>query len=619
MRKTRRKGKLRVFGGDLETDNDGDKAWIVQWAISDGTDEITGTSIESLRDRLKVMMRSFPSVIYFHNLKYDLSFIKYALFDIMVKDGIMLFPIMRNGNPIMVSLQPPEDSGMHELSFRDSMKKLQGNLAAVAKSVGMSKLEGFEFYPGWSNAIDFNDVKNWDYVKMDARIVAVAMQHLHADGNTKPTFSGDAWRNAQRMLNGSDMRTDNDNWNKYFPKLDADVDKALRSGYSGGLNISRHKGLNVGQITHADVNSMYPTVMYYDELPHGEPIYSRDEPKSSVFVVKAKFKLKLKPGLIPWFTFKHGGEYVLEDLSIGTPIVETKFFHTLTLTSVDVALMSAWYDVEIDASEAEYWSFKSNVGIFREYIDKYMEMKKKEAAEGRKGKLGYNWAKLMMNSLYGRFGLNADGEETTLEFDTEINDIKWKPVPAVIDIDGYLPYAMFITAHARRRLLDYVMRCGSENVIHCDTDSVIHYGGRVPGIEYGHDLGQWDVESEPFKIWEGGFKRYIEQITPEIDSVKSLKMAAAGVSNRRTDSGVPVGMWIELWDNPEIICSNQTLGNLDYKIKSEWLRKVYAENGLNPDKVNTMKLIPVTVPGGAILVERKHKLDDCMKIGFRKR
>lgn len=619
MNYKKRKGKLKVFGGDLETDNNEKEAWVVQWAISNGETEFTGRTIEELKDKLLLMMRCYPSTIYFHNLKYDLAFLKYAIYDIIRPGEIELFPIMRNKNPISISLQPQENSGMHELIFRDSMKKIPGNLAALAKSVGMSKLDGFNFYPGWSDSVDFNDLNNWDYVKMDARIVAVAMQKLHADGNTKPTFSGDAWRNAQIMLNGSKMKREGDNWSRYFPALNPAVDKALRSAYSGGLNISRFHGKNTGKILHADVNSMYPAVMYYDNLPHGEPQYTKTKPSSDLYVVKANFKMSLKSGLIPWFTFKHGGEYLLEDLKIGTPIIKTKEFHELTLTSVDIELLSKWYDLDIDLSNAEFWSFKESVGLFRNYIDKYMEMKKAEATAGRKGKLLYNWSKLMMNSLYGRFGLNADGEDSELIFDEELKDIAWKVTPATIDIDGYLPYAMFITAHARRRLLDYVMKCGAENVIHCDTDSVIHFGGEVPGVEYGHDLGQWDIESKPYIIWEGGFKRYVEQITPEINSVKSLKMAAAGISNRRTDSGVPIGMWVELWDNPEVICGNQTLGNKEYKIKSNWLRDLYKNEGLNPDKVNTMKLIPVTVPGGALLVERQHKLDDCMRLGYRRR
>ena len=323
--------------------------------------------------------------------------------------------------------------------------------------------------------------------------------------------------------------------------------------------------------------------------------------------------------MIPWFTFRRGGEYLIENLKIGEPIVETEFYHTLTLTNVDITTLSEWYDIDIDSSNAEYWSFKSNVGLFRSYIDKYMEMKKKEAAEGRKGKLVYTWSKLMMNGLYGRFGLNTEGENCELVYDEEIKDLTWKRTPANIDVENYLPYSMFITAHARRRLLDYVRECGPENVIHCDTDSVIHYGGKVSGIEYGDELGQWSIECEPKQIWEGGFKRYVEVVTDEIDSINSLKIAAAGIANQKTDSGLPIGMWIEIWDDPEIICSNKLLGNREYKIKSEWLRKLYIQEGLNPDCVNTMKLVPKSVNGGAILVERQHKLDDCMRMGYRGR
>lgn len=602
--------KVHIFGGDLETDNDGSKAWVVQWAVSDGATESTGTTIEGFKAELLRRMRSYPSIIYFHNLKYDLTFIKYALYDLMISDAIAVLPIMKKGNPVLVRLVPPENSGMHELILRDSLKKLQGSLSSIAKMVGMEKLDGYDFVPGWSEAVDFNDPKNWDYVKMDARIVAVAMQELHKDGNTKSTFSGDAWSNAQKVLSGDRGYANKEYWATLFPKLGAEIDAALRPGYTGGLNISRYHGYNEGQITHADVNSMYPSVMYYDELPHGNPIYSRERPNASLFVVKARFKLKLKPGMIPWFIFKQGGEYLLEDLKVGTPVEETKYFHTMTLTNIDVQLLSEWYDMEIDDSDAEYWAFKSNVGIFRTYIDKYMSMKK----SAKKGTLLYQWSKLMMNSLYGRFGLNPNGEDTDLIFDYEINDVKWSATPKVDDIDGYLPYAMFITAHARRRLLDYVKKCGPLKVIHCDTDSVIHFGGRVPGIEYGRDLGTWDIESEPVAIYEGGFKRYVEVLDPAAASLDALHIAAAGVARRRTDGGLPLGMWVEIWDDPSVICTDKTLGNPEYRIKSDWLRSLYIEAGIDPDKVNTMKLIPVKCPGGCILTERKHKLNDCMNM-----
>lgn len=614
----RKGGSPLVYGGDLETDHNEEKAWVVQWAISDGEKEVVGRTLEELEKHLKVMLEGAPSIIYFHNLRYDLAFLKYALYNIIQEiPELTLVPIIRERSPISINLQADKDSGLFDMSFRDSSKKIPGKLASLAKSIGMKKLEGFNFEPGWSRDIDFNNRQNWEYVKNDARIVAVAMQQLHADGNTKSTFSGDAWRNARIIINGSKYKADNDKWNGIFPKLSYEVDRALREAYFGGLNISNYHGENIGKFTHADVNSMYPSVMYYDMLPIGEPIYSNIEPKGELFVMKAKFRLSLKKGKIPWFAFKHAGDYLFEGLMPNTPVVKTNLYHELTLTSVDISTLKRWYDVEIDTSNAEYWGFKSNVGLFRPYIDKYLKLKRSEGEAGRKGLLMYNWAKFMLNSLYGRFGLNPNSEDNELVLD-ENGDLAWKPVPTIIDPDGYLPYAMFITAHARRRLLEYVEKCGSENVIHCDTDSVIHFGGRVNGVEYGNDLGQWGIESEPIKIWEGGFKRYIEQLKTEIDSTRSLKITCAGVPNNKTDSGVPIGMWVELWDDPEIICTSEVLGKPNYCIQSEWLRELYKQNGMDPDNVNTMKLIPKTVPGGMILTERQHKLDDCMRSGYRK-
>ena len=87
-------------------------------------------------------------------------------------------------------------------------------------------------------------------------------------------------------------------------------------------------------------------------------------------------------------------------------------------------------------------------------------------------------------------------------------------------------------------------------------------------------------------------------------------MAAAGIP-QKNEHGLPIGMWVELLDDPPLICRTGTiLGQEHYRIKSEWLRKMYIEHGKDPDDVNTMKLIPETVPGGTILRERRHQLND---------
>lgn len=87
-----------------------------------------------------------------------------------------------------------------------------------------------------------------------------------------------------------------------------------------------------------------------------------------------------------------------------------------------------------------------------------------------------------------------------------------KELPSVNDaLQTYLPLAMFITAHARKRLLKMMFDVGVDNVIHCDTDSVI-FKGNVDGLnlQIGSNLGDWAEEKKPKIIYEGGFKRYVE-------------------------------------------------------------------------------------------------------------
>ena len=77
-------------------------------------------------------------------------------------------------------------------------------------------------------------------------------------------------------------------------------------------------------------------------------------------------------------------------------------------------------------------------------------------------------------------------------------------------------------------------------------------------------------------------------------------------------------MWVELLDDPKLITSSFTLGQEDYQIKSGWLRDLYLKNGMDPDHVNTMKLIPKKVPGGVILEERQHTISDNMMWRLRR-
>ena len=543
--------------------------------------------------------------IYIHNLKYDLEFIKYCFWDLVHKFGAKLDPVFRTGLPIQVTVEVNN----RKLVFRDSMKKWQGSLRSLGDAIGCPKLENVdpEFRAGWSLGMDYDSPETWEYIRRDAEICYRAAVMWHKDRMTKATTSGDAWAFAQGLKPRGW-------WEENFPCLSRDEDDLLRQGYFGGINISRFQGLHRGPITHEDKVSMFPGVMLDKPLPVGYPIDCGCvmPPASDLWVGRLTVKLELREGHIPWFTFKNAIDYCGESLKFGEHVEYTWEWHTLTLCSVDWLNLAEDYFIKLDENSAHFWTFSQKTGVFTDYI-KFWGKKKKEA---KKGSAERDHAKRMLNALYGRFALIPDKTTTTLEM--EGGDLTWVNHEEKGDPTAYLPYAMFITAWARRELMDRVRKVTAERgfkaVLHCDTDSVIYEGEPVGG--YGSDIGQWALESQPTEIFEGGFKRYIE-IFGDKEGLARLNVTCAGVPQPKRADGLPYGMWLELLDDPARILDGEEappLGQAAYKIKSEWLRSLYRSKGKNPDAVDTLKLLPRKVPGGVILEGHTHQLGDGLKI-----
>lgn len=614
-----------VYGFDTETDNDGVTAWICQWCIHTGINAYTGRNVTDFEQRLRLLINANQKIcLYVHNLKYDLEFIKCVLHN-LENDGYQPKYIIRKGSPIKVQLK----KGPFLVEFRDSMKKLPGNLRSLGKMIGLDKLESpLGFYPGWSKDLDYNDPKSWEYVKRDAEIVAVAMRELHKgnkDGYKfdRATLSGDAWKIAKDMIGTSDGKThgnkDNWRWDNWFPRLDVDLDRRIRRAYFGGINLSpphNHGLIESDNLTHEDIHNSYGAVMMWRPLPFGIPtIQDRFPPSDMLYIAEVKIKLHIKPKYRgnEWFQFKNGIDNTLEGWEHGTVVSDTEQWHELSLTSVDLDLLEDWYDVEYDEwYKPTVLVFKSKIGLLAPYLDYFTKIKESSVKNG----LEYTHAKRMINSFYGRTGLAPETSDTSLVWDDELKDWNWQTEYTLEDDhDAYIPYATFCTAWARKTLLDNVRACLDQlpnSVIHCDTDSVIHYGPPVEYIPHGEHLGTWGIESEPPVIIEAGFKRYVElKQYPIKDFSDIIGMALAGVPQQKDHNGVPIGMWVEVLDEPKIITiDGYTLGNEHYRIKSEWLRRMYLDNGLNPDDVDTMKLIPVRVPGGVILDKRQHRMND---------
>ena len=282
MRQMYKKSPPKVLGGDLETDNDGTVAWIVQSSITDGVRWWHDTDAEGIRRTWTRLMWNYGNVmIYYHNLKYDLSFLKPVIAIFQGADCEVRATIRRHA-PISVRIKMDNN---HSITLRDSLKKLPAELRKVGKMIGCPKLESprGSFEPGWSRDLDLSEGSDdWIYIDRDAEIVARAMISLHKGQRTASTASGDAWQWAQRMI-GVNPKTGKFNptdkkWDWFFPHLDVELDRFLRHGYAGGLNISAHPGRNIATadrpIVHEDVHNMYGSVLMWDPLPIGYPTVS---------------------------------------------------------------------------------------------------------------------------------------------------------------------------------------------------------------------------------------------------------------------------------------------------------------------------------------------------------
>lgn len=616
-----------ICGADTETDNNGsDNAWICQWAIvrmrdrsknaSDYT-ERHGYDLTSMVAVFEEMLcnESTKYIVYFHNLKYDMQFFRGYLYELQERykenDKDVLI-IMRQGKPIILRF--------HNLEFRDSANKMPAGTTVrqMGDIIGIPKLESprGNFDAGWSKDLTDDD---FQYVIHDALIVGSMMQYIHSMGYTHATTSGDAWANMQTFYNKKHNLNGYGQFRKHFPPLPFSVDAKLRDAYFGGINVSQHIGTVYGVKSHEDVNSMYPTVMKFNELPFGKPHLGIKNPEKEgyrLWIIIADMRFTLKEGKIPILKFKHSEDTRIEGMnSITEPVIDMKNFHRMALSNVDMMTFSDFYDMEIDADTIEYIAFDSEIGANSDYIDYYYNEKKSQP----KGSVERLQAKLMMNSAYGRYGLSAIEESSIFYFNDEFGDFLVKSEETIADeIGGYLPYAIFVTAWARYRLTRNILGCGCENVIHCDTDSVIHLGNESP-LGHTDALGDWGIESRPSIMYEGGVKRYIEVNSEDgaIHSIKDVSMACAGVPQKTDSKGCPVGMWLELLDRPERIYETGiVLGNPHYKVESQWLRETLINGGYNPDDISTMKLLPKKVKGGVILTPSTFRLHDVMQRRF---
>lgn len=454
-----------------------------------------GNSLESFIEYLQ----DKNTVVYFHNLRFDGEFILHWLlthgftYSDTPKDRTFNCLITDDGlfYSIEVIFRKIDKKKYCKVTFYDSLKKLPFKVAVIAKAFELKQSKGEIDYTADRPVGYEMTEEEKDYIITDCQIVAEALKIQFAQGLTKMTNASDA-------LNGYKSIVGKKTFEKWFPVLPIELDADIRKAYKGGFvylkpEYRNYRGLKGMTL---DVNSLYPWAMYNCLLPYGFPKYFEGVPEPTedypLFIVHMKCCFDLKPGHLPTLQLKNNRRFV-ETEYLTTSRVEYKkgkFENEpveMFLTSVDYYLMLDHYDIYCE----EYingFQFKGAVGMFKDYIDHWMHIK--ETTTGAMRQL----AKLMLNSLYGKFATNPKAQKKIPYLD-ENNIVRYRLDDPEIRDPVYTAMGCFITAYAREKTI----RSGQtvfDRFIYADTDS-LHLIGQEPpeGLEiHPTHLGAWKNE-----------------------------------------------------------------------------------------------------------------------------
>ena len=289
-----------------------------------------------------------------------------------------------------------------------------------------------------------------------------------------------------------------------FPVLDEQAAKAARKAYYGGFVWAR----KTGDFQHGksfDINSLYPSIMRDSKLPYGTPehysgIYEPDDTMPlhcDLLTFRADLKHDGCPFLMDGGTWNGVG---------GRRVTSTNGFVTAWLTDIDQQTLAENYDLWI-AEYHEGYKYQSSSGFFQPWVDQWYGLKSHHDKGVRQ------CAKLMLNALTGKFGMNP--RQTMLApYLTEHDDIDWQIIQSPDTTRfTYAPVSAWITSYARQILTRHI-RENWHTFVYCDTDSMILCGdSEAINVTLSDSIGDWKIEREFTDMRILGTRKYEQQLT----------------------------------------------------------------------------------------------------------
>lgn len=527
------------YVADFETTTDPDNCYVWSYAIREvskfdsSKETIIGTNID---DFMLWCEQVGNDKVYFHNLKFDGQFIINWLF----KNGYehvedphkrksRSFTTLISDKGLYYSIEVVfylKGKNVNKIVFQDSLKLIPLSVDGIAKSfhLPISKLKlDYDCHNGLPPGTPLTEHEK-EYITNDVKIVAHAIDYFYSEGLDKMTIGSCALNEYKKLINKN-------NFKRYFPlpRYHDDVKQSYRGGFTY-LN-PKFAGKTVKNGVVLDVNSLYPSVMYYEYLPFGTPIFFKGKYETDelypLYTQMFKCQFEIKKGKIPTIQIKHSGMFKVNEYLTSSNFEEV----VLCLNSVDLELFFEQYDV-YNVEYLSGWKFKCTKGLFTDYIEKWSNNKIEAKKNGNHGL--YLISKLFLNSLYGKFG-SSNIVKSKYPYLGEDNVIHYKDSEPESKDPVYIAMASFITSYARLKTItaaqkimdDYNAGKSDIQFVYADTDSLhcVSPNFELPDLEIDSTkLGAWDYESKFNKAKFLRQKCYIEnEIISEEDYIKGTK------------------------------------------------------------------------------------------------
>lgn len=268
----------------------------------------------------------------------------------------------------------------------------------------------------------------------------------------------------------------------------------IHSSYQGGLTMSNpsYAGKKQEHCIYIDINSSYPTQMNNNFFPFGEPYIGDSGNDEDLKLVNLRIKeVKNEKGLPFIYDFLKAGE--------GKHYPYTIKNKEYLITDIEFERFKKYYKGEYEWDIAVSFNKVSGDFLFGEFIKYFYILKSETTSIAEK-----IYAKLMLNSLYGKFGQDI-ARESKLYIEGQ-----WESIETIENAKFYLPLATYITAYARMYMVD-ATGYKFDTVITLDTDSLtirvpkdVYFGTKDQIKKYlekyydvnihPKNLGGWDIE-----------------------------------------------------------------------------------------------------------------------------